>query len=153
MTSNYKKFNNVGSYHIIIKNLSCKVSHLRYLIKDYNLKVKNPLLELDDTIYKDGRNIVRLPNQTTYNPNKKEWKHGHRIMKGDLIDFYALNTEGAEDISDDDYIKSLLQTPQPSTHRTEKPKKTDDKKDMINFNKYDVYKMDVLKTENNKNYT
>ena len=130
ITSNYKKFNNAGSYHIIINNLSCKVHYIKCLMIDFNNK--NPLLAVDVSIYKDKRNLLRLPNQTTFDPNKKKWKHEHRILKGDLIDFYALNTEGTENISDDDYIKTILEiksSTQPSTHKTEKTKKTDDKKE------------------------
>ena len=75
-TENFKKFLFCGSYHIIINNVSCKVSTLNYIIKDYNNKND---YEADESIYRNGINIFRLPNQTTTDA-KGKIKHGHNVV-------------------------------------------------------------------------
>ena len=152
-TENIKKFNEAGSFHIVITNICATVSNIKKLISDFNLNY--PDYELDISIYKDGRNIVRLPNQTTQDI-KGNIKHGHQIIKGELLDFYLLHTEHAINIDNNDYILKL-----------QKEEKTENKKlnnkttnnifnknisnDTIIKNKFDYKILESYITPNNKN--
>ena len=141
-TENKKKFNNDGSYHLVINNYSCLSSLQKLLFHDVKMKTG---IELDTSIYNCNK-WLRLPNQTSL--ADKTAKYAHKVINGKLIDFYLSYTKGTENISEHPYIQNLkvplkvLPINQPIRSIQPKKKTSNVKYDKNELNKYI--------TENNK---
>ena len=156
-TENKKKFNGPGSYHIIITNICATVSNIKILMSDFNNKYSD--YKVDLSIYKDGRNILRLPNQTTKDVEGKI-KQPHKIIKGEILDFYLMYIKNAINIDDYKYINILKESETEQKSKLNPKQKTENNNDINNNsdinnnndtnNIYDDIILNSYITENNK---
>lgn len=78
-TQNDKKFNNIGSYHIVIPKLYSVNSDLKPIAKEITNTYK---FKIDTSVY--GNMWLRLPNQTGFSTVPK---YEHIVKNGELKDF------------------------------------------------------------------
>ena len=106
-TSNDKKFNEVGSYHITIP----KYYAVNETLKLFKPEFKRYDIDIDSSVY--GNKFFRLPNQT----GKKvcgEIKYNHIIQNGNLVNFVLLAVDKSHSKNISKLLLALAPKPKPT---------------------------------------
>lgn len=104
---NNEKFNKDGekevSYHIVIKNLSCKLFQMKGIIAEFLTTYPVFKTFIDISVYKNG--VLRQVNQKkgivpkTATKYPKKTSGIHRIVRGDILDFVLHHIDDTVDIT------------------------------------------------------
>ena len=118
-TSNDKKFNEVGSYHITIP----KYYAVNETLKLFKPEFKRYDIDIDSSVY--GNKFFRLPNQT----GKKvcgEIKYNHIIQNGNLVNFVLLAVDKSHSKNISKLLLALAPKPKPTPKTKSKSKSTEE---------------------------